>query len=479
MQAASRVGALLVAFILLVYGAYMFIGKPILTPKSDVYYANFPDAGGIPAGTRILMAGVQIGSVESIELVNFEKAKVAMRILAPHRIPKNAVAVINSSFTGLGDNPIVILPPEHLTDLLAPGETISGSKAGALDRLLPGAPALSNEMTKTLKATREILEDKKMIHHIDELMVSSNAALQKFGQLADKFGAVTGHADSVIADNQADIKEIMRNLALTTKNVNESSTVVAKLLKSGKLTDKSAELLDGLNETVAQTQELVGQMNDLIGDPKFKSSIKKTMANVETITDSGTRIAANADKISAKAITVTDNMATLTNKASGLADSAHELLDKLNHILDKSPIGGKSSGDKKLLGGIQTDASLNREFNPNRWRTDFDVKVPNGTGFFTLGLYDAFEGNKVNAQIGKNFGTNADIRAGAYAGKPGLGFDYRYRPGLTFRGDLFDLNKPRFDFRTKFDVSKDFYGWLGIQDIGAKNQAMVGIGIRK
>lgn len=477
MQAASRVGALLVVFGGLALGAYQFIGKPILEPKSDVYYAVFKDAGGIPPGTKILMAGVQIGSVESIELAKFTEARVALRVLAPHRIPSGSRAVIGASLTGLGDNPIVITPPNSPRDLLVAGDTIPGVRAGALDNLLP--PKLLEEMTQTLAATRKILENQKMFEHVDELIVSTNQTLTKFDKLAESAQGLTGQVNSTMANNQSNINLAIRSLAQTMANVNATSLEVAKLIKEGKFQKESLALLGNLNNTVTESQKLIKDLDKTLNDPEIKGPMKGTLANVEKITDSGTRIAKNTEEMTKNGITISSNVADLTKKANELAESSKELLDKLKRALDKSPFGGGGGAKAPLGSEVKANMNLLRESSPNRWRTDLDIRFPYENGAISLGLFDAFESNKVTAQVVRPLTKKMDLRMGVYASKPGAGFDYQIRPGFSFVGDVFDLNKPRFDFRTKFELQNGTYGWLGLQKIGSRNAPVLGIGIRK
>ncbi|MEI8282042.1 MAG: hypothetical protein WCG75_06540, partial [Armatimonadota bacterium] len=61
MQNAGKVGVLVVAFFAMLYMAYAMIGKNLLAPKPVNYFAKFKDAGGVSSGTRILMAGVNVG----------------------------------------------------------------------------------------------------------------------------------------------------------------------------------------------------------------------------------------------------------------------------------------------------------------------------------------------------------------------------------------------------------------------------------
>ncbi|MFQ3677542.1 MAG: hypothetical protein SNJ74_06345 [Fimbriimonadaceae bacterium] len=96
-----------------------------------------------------------------------------------------------------------------------------------------------------------------------------------------------------------------------------------------------------------------------------------------------------------------------------------------------------------------------------------------------LGVFDAFEANRLNVQLGRPLAKGLDYRVGIYASKPGVGVDYRVAPKLTVRGDLFDINDPRLDLRARFDLGGGVLGWLGVDRTFDRNAWSLGVGIRK
>ena len=127
---------------------------------------------------------------------------------------------------------------------------------------------------------------------------------------------------------------------------------------------------------------------------------------------------------------------------------------------------------------IESSIDLLRQTEPNRFRTDVGVKVDLKDFDIHVGLWDAFESNRINAQIAKPFSLNGEYRYGIYASKPGVGVDYRVASGLYLRGDLFDINNPRFDLRARYEFGNGFYGWLGVDSVFKKNAPTIGVGIR-
>ncbi|MBX3119631.1 MAG: MCE family protein [Fimbriimonadaceae bacterium] len=474
MQGAWKVGLLVIVFVGLLFGAYEVLGKSLFAKPSKTIYAEFADASGLQIGSNVTMAGVRIGNVTAIELTAPDRARVAMTLQDEIKIPEGTTAQIASSLIGFGDSPVVLVPPAGgSTGYLASGATIMGSKPSPLGDLLPDMTTTLQEVNKTLIATRALLEDDKMKGNLLALLETSNKTIEQFGKLATSL-------DSTIAENRSSVRGLMASLGQTMTDVQKATQYALKLVQDPKFKDEAQAILASLNRTAASAEKLIAGVEEMVNDPKMRDSLNNTVGNVEKITDSGTRIAENTEKmtkdgtlISENGVKISENVVELTKKANELADEAKAVLEKLQKFFDKVPSGGP-------VKGLTTDMSLSREQDPNHWRTDLSATLPvGGGGSVTLGLWDAFESNKITAQYGRPLNSSLQYRYGIYASKPGVGVDYRLAPRLSLRGDLFDINDPRFDLRARIDFGNGLYGWVGADRIFDKSAFTIGVGIRK
>ncbi len=473
MQGAWKVGILVIIFVAMLFGAYEVLGKSLFAKPTKVIRAEFADASGLQLGSNVTMAGVRVGSVTLIELVSPTRARVTMSIRDDVKLPQGTTAQIAGSLIGFGDTPVVLVPPAVATTAyLESGATIPGSKPSPLGDLMPDMSATLQEVNKTLVATRSLLEDQKLKGDLVKLLETSNNTVAQFGKLASSL-------DATIAENRSSVRGLMATLGQTMTDVQKATQYALKLVQDPKFKKEAEEILATLSRTASNAEKLMANVNEMVSDPKMKESLNNTVANVEKITDSGTRIAANTEKmtadgtqISANGVKISENVVELTKKANELADEAKSVLEKLQKFFDRVPSGSP-------VKGLTTDMSLSREQDPNRWRTDVEATLPVSGGSVTLGLWDAFESNKITAQYGKAVSPSLQYRYGIYASKPGVGVDYRLAPRLSLRGDLFDINDPRLDLRARIDFGNGFYGWVGADRIFNKSALTFGIGIRK
>ncbi len=469
MQSASKVGLLVVVFGALLFGAYTFLGRSVFAPKTTRFYAEMPDAAGVIPGANVLMAGVKVGVVKSIDLKSPTLARVTMDLDENIKVPEGSSVLLASSFISLGEVPLSIVPGKG--GPMAAGGTLMGSKGSPLDNIMPEAKTTLKELEKTLVATRAVMADtqkllnnQKLIGGVEQLIANSDKTVTQFGNLA-------GRMDSLIAQNQGKLGQALNNATQAMSDIRQSTMIVTKLLKDGKMTDKAMSLLDNLNATTSKASDLVASLDKFVNDPKLRDPLEKTVHNVEAITDSGTRIAADTEKIAKNGIEISKNVAELTGKANTLADDAHGVLEQLKKILGKTPSTGKLN--------FAANLDLIRESKPDHTRTDLEASFNVAGNRIHAGLYDAFESNKVTVQLGQPIGTKGEFRYGIYASKPGIGVEYEIVRGLALRGDLFDINSPRADLRARFELGGGFYGWIGAQQLFKRNGLMLGIGFRK
>ena len=471
MQGAAKVGALVVVFAVLLYFGFMILGKDIFGPPKARYYAEFADAAGLTSGSQVQMAGVKIGTVEVVSLVGPELARLTLLVDSSVKIPAGSTASIPASLIGLGDKALLIVPPKETSGFLIAGDTIKGTKAGALDGILPNPEETVAELNKTLAAARKLLENQQLQTNLVALLESSNKTAADFGRLAARM-------DSMMSQGNPRIQRTLNEAMLAMVEVRKGTEMVTGILRDGRYQKQALAMLEKLNKSADGANRIIADVQALTSDPNLRANLDKTSSNVATMTDSGVKmaqsgevIAKNSEKISANAIVVTDKLIELETKASGLLDEVKGAVDNIKEFFKKT--GGRVNVPK-----LETTIDLMRETDPNAFRTDLGVKVDLKDYDIHLGIWDAFENNRITAQLSKPFSSSGEYRYGIYASKPGIGVDYRLAPKLYLRGDLFDINEPRFDLRVRYEFGRGFYGWIGMNSVFDKNAPMIGLGIR-
>lgn len=470
MQSAWKVGALVVGFTGCVLGAYAVLGRSIFAESKDGYSAKFVDAGGVVSGAPVMLSGVNVGQVVKVQLAGASEAVVSFEIKKGIELPKGTIAEIPNSLIGIGDRPILLKPPVTASGQpLEVGSVLPGKMTSPLESMAPESGETIKALTATLKATQALLEDQKLKSDVQNLLVTSN-------KTAAEFGALAANLSSVVTQNQASLRSTLLKANQMMADLSQATAVIAKVASSGEMEGKINRIMDEMNSTMMASTALINDLKKTVNDPELQKPMKDILANTATMTETGTRIANNAEVMTKNGITLSEKAIEIAEKASKLADELSGVLQKFDKTLGSVAGIGQSSGLGK---GMGYETTVTRETSPGRFRTDFEANLPMKGENLYLGIYDAFEGNKLIAQVGRPSNSRTEIRYGVYASKPGLGVKYSLAPGSIIRGDLFDVNKPRLDLRASFSLNKDMTGWIGVERIFNRAAPSIGIGIRR
>ncbi len=477
MQNAGKVGVLVVAFFAMLYMAYAMIGKSLLAPKPVTYYAKFHDAGGVNSGTRILMAGVNIGTVSDIKLVSATEAQMVLAVKPTVSIPKGSQVQLPASLTGIGENVVLVVPPAQPQGNLEPGGELIGIRQGALDNILPNGKEAIEELTKTMAAFRKIMEDKTMVNGLKDLLVTTNRTMEEFGKTA-------GSMNSLMTNNQGTLVQTLKDASATMSNVKGLTNELLTATKGGGMQKDLKATLINIRDASDKGNKMIAELTKIVSDPEMQAAIKGSASNLKTMTDSGVKMAANGESIALSVDKMAKDGPAITAKVSDLLTKVNDLVAKFSDMADDvkgavKKVSNTLAGNKITGPKFETHLDIIQESKPSFTRSDFTLVFPEASGdSIQVGLYNAFEGNKLIAQVGKQIDPKMQLRYGIFASKPSFGVDYSFSPKASLRADVFSLNNPTFNARLRYSFGKDTSFFLGMDRIFRDNAPSIGFGIK-
>lgn len=279
-----RLGLFIIIGSILFFAAIYFIGnKQNLFGNTSNLKAVFANINGLQVGNNVRYAGIDIGTVKAIEMINDTTVTVEMLIdtkIMTH-IKKNAIATINSD--GLVGNMIVnIIPGKGVSQLVANGDTLkSYSRIGA-DAMLEtlnvtneNAALLTADL---LKITQEITKG----NGTAGLLINDTIMAQDLKETIHYLKKTTkGTAESVANLNQIILSLNQKDNVIGVINDKEVATkmksIISNLEKSSVEIDK---VVTNLNATVVNIKDGKGALNYLSNNPELVQKIDSTMNNI-------------------------------------------------------------------------------------------------------------------------------------------------------------------------------------------------------
>jgi phospholipid/cholesterol/gamma-HCH transport system substrate-binding protein len=225
----------------LILALYLIGAKQNLFGSTFHLQAEFRNVNGLMPGNNVRFTGIDIGTVETVEIINDSTVRVVM-VIDDHVqkfIKKNAEAIVGTE--GLIGNQVINI--------------ISKSKAAPSvddgDELLTRSPIGTDQMMKTLSVTNQNVQD--ISFDLKNIVKKLNSPNTLWSILMD----------SVLADN---VKQATVNIKVTS--------------------DRTAIITGDLSRIVKHIKDGKGTIGALIADTTIAVKLNQSIVNIKLITDS-------------------------------------------------------------------------------------------------------------------------------------------------------------------------------------------------
>lgn len=466
--------------------------------------AYFDDATGLAVRSKVMVAGIQVGEIESITLDN-AKALVTFRVrkdiilyegIPGQNFSKNG-ATVSKQISG-------ILGDYHL-------ELTTGIEGGTLQDgdFIPNVIKASG-IDGVLSSAGDILKDVSQVTHNLSAVLGGENGEQKLVSLLTDLNETMKNVRAITDDNAVKIARIVDNIERITQNAagisqlgqDEFPLLIARLddiLRQAQNTMQTVQ--SGVGNTFESTQGGIAQLRESI------DKLDRTLSHIETIAKNVEQGEGTVGKL------LTDD---------SIANEAQALLAETRTLIQQGTKTVESANDLiSPLSDLAVDISLRGDYmvNANAFKVDFGVKLqPSFDKYYFLGLVMDPHGttttktvltdSSVDGPVYETITTNDDSvkfsllyarrwrwftgRFGIIENTGGLGGDVElFDDNLKFSFDLFAFNDneyPRFRGLMMLYASlffpgtwgKTFYLTAGFDDPGNKDifDYFFGIGFR-
>ncbi len=245
-----------------------------------VHTINVEDAGGLIERSAVKIAGIKVGLIEKIELVD-GRARIKVRINDGINLHEGTVAEIKADGI-LGDRHIELIPGP-ITGNLLDGPTDLGFRAssGSLATIAEEVGKITDslsEFAKNLNKATGVGDEETRIGRIisnlevltKDLTDITGANKSKINKIVDNVNSLTERLDNFLADGDgefsqawSDMRDIIHRFDNTMKNFEEVSYKVNKGNGTlGQLINDDTTIT-GVNQTIERVNEFIGTGIDL------------------------------------------------------------------------------------------------------------------------------------------------------------------------------------------------------------------------
>lgn len=268
--------------------------------KSYPMYARFDWGNNLKVGQQVLLAGVQVGFVDKVELNPSGYLDVTLSIDRDRKIPDGATATVqNEGFFGdksVALHPCGSPPPAvteeaptvagtpssggeplcHPTSFYPKGDTIpTGTPAPSLDMILMRVDSMSGALSDVVQTVRFQMVEKGGIDDLRKTIASTNDLAQELTRVAaEQSNALSLTLASLrrtaSALDSASIDSTVRNMQATTENL-------ATLTNSLKATTTR------LDNVMVKVETGDGTVGRLLNDPGVYNELRQSLARLDSL----------------------------------------------------------------------------------------------------------------------------------------------------------------------------------------------------
>jgi len=296
------------------YGLWQFVNPAAGTSGGYTVHAYLSDAAGLASYSRVMVAGIPIGSIESIKL---EKGKARVDIkVKPNIVMWENASLSKRSSSLLGEFVIVIDPGDDSVDTLDDGEEIKhviepittdqimndlghiagrvksvsdslantvGSEQGEEDirATLANLAEVTDQLNQTVRENRTSIH--QIVNNVERI---SGKSEPQIAQILENVRVITGEVRTLVAEPEGDVKGSVGSLRQTLERVNKASVdlqgalhhinnvsgridrgegTIGRLTKDETLINEVENVVEGVGDLVGgigRLQTVVGLRND-------------------------------------------------------------------------------------------------------------------------------------------------------------------------------------------------------------------------
>lgn len=269
------VGLLLLVAVTLLLGGTLWIARGGLQ-RGYPMYARFPWGAGLNPGQQVLLAGVQVGFVDRVELIPDGTLAVKLSIRDEYGIPVGTTASVEPN--GLfGDQLIALTPVRASTTYMEHGDTIPAGR---------GAPSMQDLVTKgdSIAITVGTLTNEIRAEYVEgKGIAESRQAIAEMTKLVRQLSTIAAEQSRQLSITQAELRNRISAV--------DSARLDATMQHIRVATNNLEELSRELRATNTQFQTVVDKVSNgngsvarFLNDPSLFARLDTVLMRVDTIT---------------------------------------------------------------------------------------------------------------------------------------------------------------------------------------------------
>ncbi len=295
-----KTGLISIAAIGLLIAGINFLKGNSFFGGDDMYYAYFPNSGGVAVAGSVYVNGVVVGKILDIDLTNkpdsLKKVLIKFSIQqSDFKIPKGSI--LEAGSVDLFNKGLLLqMNPDISKGFYVPGDYLQGlvtiditsqvkAYADPLVQKVQAALSSIDKMVNSLSAFWDTTGNSEVTGSLKELKLAIH-----------KLGNVAGQVESLVAEEKVKFGRIMSNVESISLNLKKSNDQISAILGNAKqftddlVTSQFKQVINNASETIKYLNTILGDaekgegtLGKLLSDDKLYNELVETNKDLQDL----------------------------------------------------------------------------------------------------------------------------------------------------------------------------------------------------
>ncbi len=304
----AQVGAFTIVALALLFGVFYFVTDFGARHSGYRIGVQFQSASGLTRGALVYFSGVNVGAVESVELLPDNTVDVILAVKQEIGIPAASRFIIQAPLTG--EPAVVIVPPRQKPplallprDVLPVDEQPRGQNATTIADLLQEGqgqikrldslmallekrtPRLLDTLQTTLDNANQLtISTKGTVQQLSGELVALGATMQKsLGEASANVAELSSTLNSAASTDSKKVGILLDQFQSTAVSLNRSMNALSSLASDPRLKANILTTTQSIADTTATIAAITKDLRTVTGDPQTQAQLRNTVANIDAV----------------------------------------------------------------------------------------------------------------------------------------------------------------------------------------------------
>ncbi len=449
-----------------------FLGKLEDKDKYYTLYLIFKDVSGLSEGSKVYMAGVNIGEVKEVSFEKDYKVKVKIWIEKKYLIPKNSIFYIAGNIMS---ERYLYIEPIPSSQYYKDGDIESKNTYPMIDwyQVLKQTYLAFQDLQNTaiyFKQTLQAMELPQKVNTITNdlrlLIYDTRKDINYLTSVLDRnISIISTNINLLLISSRMTVENINSKVDVIGNNLAKSTSTIDKILTENK--EDIRQIVIGIKQTSQNLYDITYEIRDFVKNTDVKEDLKETIKNLKRMSKSLANSAEQVEDL-VKDKKLKEDLKVSISKLREVIEVTDFLLTPAKKLKEETM---KQEDFRFASVNAYIESIEDKQDNP---AVSLDVDIfPNSKQGYRVGIFDLGKTSRLNLQLTYwNEKMDTRYRMGLFYSELGVGIDKKLSDKFYFTAELVKPSDIQLNTFVDYRIFSNGYLRVGYRDVLTKDRKL-------